>query len=311
MLPENIVKAIEKDYGGKITQLEYLNKGRKGAVFFVEVTEGLGDVEENASMDDGEAKAVKTECIPSRKIFCVKKISKDNCTARKDFEGYSTVYEKEFDFKLYEDQEYQFFTMPFFPGKSLDKYIKAGLDLETRLTIFCKIVEATQCMHALGVIHTDLKPENIIIDKKAKDIDAYIIDFGRSIRVFDHQTGKALSAGISLSLVNSSNLFTQVRRKFQTQTAPEYTSIFNLLKKWLTKDNKFLSEYIIGFRSDYYGLGVLFKKLVSEPEYALLAEKVIKEEGIARDDAYHELYAAILTGLGSNSGKEEIQFIHH
>ena len=43
------------------------------------------------------------------------------------------------------------------------------------INIFYKIIDAIDFMHSLGLIHCDIKPENILLDEK---LNPKIIDFG-------------------------------------------------------------------------------------------------------------------------------------
>jgi len=53
-----------------------------------------------------------------------------------------------------------------------------GTDLKGRLTLFVKIVEAVGAAHSAGVVHRDLKPTNILVNRKGEPI---IVDFGLAL----------------------------------------------------------------------------------------------------------------------------------
>ena len=71
-----------------------------------------------------------------------------------------------------------FYVMDYIDGVQLNQYCcQQGLNLEQRLSLFCKICSAVQAVHTSQVIHCDLKPQNILIDKCG---EPYLIDFGIS-----------------------------------------------------------------------------------------------------------------------------------
>jgi hypothetical protein len=76
-----------------------------------------------------------------------------------------------------------FITMEFVQGEDLKSMIRmaAGLSIGAVLSIGKQICDGLAEAHALGVVHRDLKPQNIMIDKGG---NAKIMDFGiaRSIR---------------------------------------------------------------------------------------------------------------------------------
>jgi WD40 repeat protein len=75
-----------------------------------------------------------------------------------------------------------FFTMPLIEGEHLDRYCDAhGLPLRARLALFLKVCRAVTYAHQLGVIHRDLKPNNILVDKNG---EPQLLDFGLG-RVLD------------------------------------------------------------------------------------------------------------------------------
>ena len=70
-----------------------------------------------------------------------------------------------------------FITMEFVPGEDLKSFIHRAKQLSTgtAISIAKQVCEGLEEAHRLGVIHRDLKPGNIMIDK---DGDAKIMDFG-------------------------------------------------------------------------------------------------------------------------------------
>ncbi len=76
-----------------------------------------------------------------------------------------------------ENGEVPFFAMEYIPGaRGIVSYVEnKDLSLKDRLTLFAKICDAVHHAHQKGVIHRDLKPDNILVDSNG---DAKIIDFG-------------------------------------------------------------------------------------------------------------------------------------
>jgi eukaryotic-like serine/threonine-protein kinase len=70
-----------------------------------------------------------------------------------------------------------FITMEFVPGEDLKSFLHRSkqLNIGTAISIAKQVCEGLEEAHRLGVVHRDLKPGNIMIDK---DGDAKIMDFG-------------------------------------------------------------------------------------------------------------------------------------
>ncbi|MGB7295867.1 MAG: protein kinase [Candidatus Aminicenantales bacterium] len=86
-------------------------------------------------------------------------------------------------YELMEDEGTHFITMEYIPGQDLRGLIRQTGRLTTgkAVSIARQICEGLEEAHRLGVVHRDLKPGNILIDK---DGNARIMDFGiaRSLR---------------------------------------------------------------------------------------------------------------------------------
>jgi serine/threonine protein kinase/Tfp pilus assembly protein PilF len=80
-------------------------------------------------------------------------------------------------FDLGEDEGTYFITMEYVPGEDLKTFIRRArrLDIGTAISIAKQVCEGLTEAHRLGVVHRDLKPGNIMIDKEG---NARIMDFG-------------------------------------------------------------------------------------------------------------------------------------
>jgi len=80
-------------------------------------------------------------------------------------------------YELMDDKGTHFITMEYVPGEDLKSFIRRAAPLSTArtLSIAKQMCEGLAEAHQLGVIHRDLKPQNIMIDKQGS---ARIMDFG-------------------------------------------------------------------------------------------------------------------------------------
>ncbi|MEA3494006.1 MAG: serine/threonine-protein kinase [Candidatus Margulisiibacteriota bacterium] len=119
------------------------------------------------------------------------------------------------------------FSMQYVKGEELTNLIRKGrLSVEKAIGITLQIIEGLEPVHAKGVIHRDLKPDNIKITKDGK---AYLLDFG---------IAKAVSG-------------TTVNRTQQAMGTPEYMSV----EQWDTTKG-------IDGRTDQYSIGVILWEML-------------------------------------------------
>ncbi len=84
------------------------------------------------------------------------------------------------DFALTEDNEF-YLVMEYLEGDTLQKRIRAKGALTAEETIFImqQLLSVLQCAHELGIVHRDVKPENIaLIHKEETDDFVKLLDFG-------------------------------------------------------------------------------------------------------------------------------------
>lgn len=96
---------------------------------------------------------------------------------------------------FFEDDEYYYMVMPKFgKGEDLFDYVESspyGLDIQEVRSFLGQIIDVIAFMHANGIVHRDIKDENVILDKYGM---IQVIDFGsaaklRPGRMFDTFSG--------------------------------------------------------------------------------------------------------------------------
>jgi calcium-dependent protein kinase len=81
-------------------------------------------------------------------------------------------------YETYNDYRYVYLVMEYCPGKPLSRHFSEGKvnsEKEVRKVMF-QVVSAISHCHAMGIIHRDIKPDNIMITNKDKQVK--LIDFG-------------------------------------------------------------------------------------------------------------------------------------
>ena len=123
--------------------------------------------------------------------------------------------------------------MEYFQGKTLRRFLRNDVELETLISIFVSVLYGVRDLHNTiienaGIIHRDLKPDNIMIDD---NLNVKIIDYG-------------LSKIIDFSSITSTG--TQIG-------SPLYMSPEQL------KDSKH-----IDYRADIYALGIILYEMLTK-----------------------------------------------
>jgi len=93
-----------------------------------------------------------------------------------------------------------FYAMKFVEGQRLDRYIESLASTPDRLRIFLRICDAVAFAHARGVLHRDLKSENLQLMKRDEDeLYVKVLDFGLA-KLADgtNQGGGQTQAGIAM-----------------------------------------------------------------------------------------------------------------
>lgn len=91
--------------------------------------------------------------------------------ARLNHPGIVTIYD------ISVDGYQHYIAMEFLKGGSLKNRVRGGMPVDEVLDILYQVASALQCAHAEGVIHRDVKPENIMF-RDADAGEAVLTDFG-------------------------------------------------------------------------------------------------------------------------------------
>jgi serine/threonine protein kinase len=128
------------------------------------------------------------------------------------------------------------YTMPYVEGESLRDRLRREhqLPIELALGIACEVADALDCAHGAGVIHRDIKPDNILLTKR----HALVADFGVARALTAAGTERLTETGLAVG-------------------TPAYMS-----------PEQAAGEEALDARSDIYSLGcVLYEMLAGQPPF--------------------------------------------
>jgi len=131
-------------------------------------------------------------------------------------------------FDLNEEEGTPYITMEYVPGEDLKSSVRrmGQLTIGKAISVAKQICEGLAEAHRLGVVHRDLKPQNIMIDSEG---NAHIMDFGIALSV---ETKGVTEAGVIIG-------------------TPDYMSPEQVEGKQADK------------RSDVYSVGVIIYEMVT------------------------------------------------
>jgi serine/threonine protein kinase len=143
--------------------LNELGKGGMGEVFRVKDVE----LDEVVALKMLRVKSGMSEIARARflrEIKVARKISHENVIRVYDLGSYKDI---------------TFLTMEYIDGPTLSDWVKEGWpgspDIREKVSILHKVAKGLEAAHLLGVIHRDLKPQNVLL---TKSMSPKIVDFG-------------------------------------------------------------------------------------------------------------------------------------
>ncbi len=87
-----------------------------------------------------------------------------------------------FDFGYSPEKEQYFLSTEFCPGKKLLEAID-GKDVAYFEEILVQLLTALECIHSQGIIHFDIKPENVLVEDIDGSPQVKLVDFGVAVRL--------------------------------------------------------------------------------------------------------------------------------
>jgi serine/threonine protein kinase/Tfp pilus assembly protein PilF len=157
--PEKLIRGTT--FASRYEIIEELGRGGMGRVY---------KAFDEQLKEEVALKLLKSEIASDKKIL--DRFSNELKIARKiAHKNVGRMYE------LMEDNGIYFITMEYIPGQDLKGLIKqtGKLGIGTAISLAQQVSEGLAEAHRLGVVHRDLKPQNIMVDR---DGNARIMDFG-------------------------------------------------------------------------------------------------------------------------------------
>jgi serine/threonine protein kinase len=166
-----------------------------------------------------------------------------------------------------------FYTMKLVQGKRLDEFLSSLTGLNERLRVFQKICEPVAFAHAYGVLHRDLKPQNIMIGPFG---EVLVMDWGLSKLLQDHGTSTAAFKGV-----------------IRDGSATQHGSILGT-PGYMSPEQARGDTDAVDRRSDVYSLGAILKSVLENNVPAprslrAIADKCLEQQPSRRYSSVPEL----------------------
>ncbi len=133
-------------------------------------------------------------------------------------------------------------TTEFIEGETLENRTRRGIPPREAVRLLAPIAEALQAAHDAGIVHRDVKPSNILVDRSGKP---YVMDFGLAKDVLGAREGTLTPDGIAVGTPRYMSP-EQVRARGGIGPATDQFSLGVVLYEILTGQHPFPGEGIAG-----------------------------------------------------------------
>ena len=198
-----------------------------------------------------------------------------------------------------------YIVMEYLDGVSLKKYVqkKGKLDTETTLTILHPTISSLSEVHAMGMIHRDISPDNILITRES---EVKLIDFGAAQRTQDGKSHSIVlkqgfapeeqyrqqgvqgpwsdvyAMGVTIYYCITGTLPPEsIQRLYEDKLVPPSAmgvaitrSQENALMKAMSVLSKDRHQSITEFEQDIYGLGENAPRKIEKPKKSTRIKKI-------------------------------------
>jgi serine/threonine protein kinase len=156
----------------------------------------------------------------------------------------------------------QYIMMEYVEGKPFDKFLQTcSLDIEEKLQLFLKLVDAICATHALNIVHGDLKPANILV---TESLQIKLLDFGIAKQV---QQEQILSTRLYLHAMSLPYAAPEQLEATPVSTASDQYALGSLLYLCLT------GRPALASNATSFAETLLLKKRAMPPVWPLLPTK--------------------------------------
>ena len=208
----------------------------------------------DASLDRFAALKVMNENCRSQEEFRVRFFREARSAAALNHDNIITIYE------LNEDPQQPFIAMEFVEGPSLQALIRSRqfIPFQEKLRIVTEVCQGLAHAHQRGVVHRDVKPDNILIGQDGK---AKILDFGISRFVTGAGEGNLTQAG---TVMGSPNYMSPEQAAGETGQIGVRSDIFSL--------GSVFFEFLTGFPPFHsQNTTAIYSRILTQPHPSLTA----------------------------------------